>query len=282
MKKIEKKMALMVKDNLLSCPKCREPLELENKSLKCINKHTYDLSKKGTVNFVLGYGEDNYNLAMLEARERVIEKGFFNPVLDGILKELYEDLVDREKTDQTITILDAGCGDGSHLEIIGAYLNSKGIKTSLYGVDLSKDGIHIAGRKENEAVYFVADLSDLPFIENSFDVIINILSPANYQDFKRVLKNDGRVYKVIPDAGYLKELRTLYGLSEYSNDDMVAHLKANAQVLESIDIYEEMNVEDYVDDLLLMTPMLWNKEMVGTAEDLSRVTVDAKLFVFLF
>jgi len=282
MKKIEKKMELMANDDLLSCPKCRERLALEGKSLKCINNHTYDLSKKGTVNFVLGYGEDNYNLAMLEARERVIEKGFFNPVLDGILKELYDDLVKRDKTDQTITILDAGCGDGSHLEIIGAYLNSKGIKTSLYGVDLSKDGIHIAGRKENEAIYFVADLSDLPFKEDSFDVIINILSPANYQDFKRVLKNDGRVYKVIPDTGYLKELRILYGLAEYYNDDMVAHLKSNAQVLKDINIYEEMNVEDYVDDLLLMTPMLWNKEMVGIADDLSIVTVEAKLFVFSF
>ena len=82
MKKIEKKMELMIKDQLLSCPKCREPLSLHGKSLKCVNLHTYDLSKKGTVNFVLGYGEDNYNLAMLEARERVIQNGFFNPILE--------------------------------------------------------------------------------------------------------------------------------------------------------------------------------------------------------
>ncbi len=282
MKKIEKKMELMIKDQLLSCPKCREPLSLQGKSLKCGNLHTYDLSKKGTVNFVLGYGEDNYNLAMLEARERVIQNGFFNPILDCILEELYEDLKTRGKLEEDIRILDAGCGDGSHLGIMGAYLAKRGIKTSLFGVDLSKDGINIAGRKDNDAVYFVADLSDLPFKEKSFDVIINILSPANYQDFKRVLKDDGRVYKVIPDTGYLKELRELYGLAEYHNDDMVDHLKENAVVLREKEIIGLMAVEEYVDDLLLMTPMLWNKEMVAGADDLKSVTVEAKLFVFSF
>ncbi len=282
MKKIEKKMELMIKDHLLSCPKCRESLSLQGKSLKCINSHTYDISKKGTVNFVLGYGEDNYNLAMLEARERVIQAGFFNPILDSILEELYQDLQSKGKLHDEIKILDAGCGDGSHLQIMGDYLSSKGVKTSLFGVDLSKDGINIAGRKENEAVYFVADLSDLPFKENSFDVIINVLSPANYQDFHRVLKEDGRVYKVMPETGYLKELRELYGLSEYHNDDMVDHLKENAKVLDEKLIKDLMHVEEYVDDLLLMTPMLWNKEMVAGADDLKFVTVEARLFVFSF
>lgn len=275
-------MELMIKDHLLSCPKCRQPLKLEGKSLKCSNLHTYDLSKKGTVNFVLGYGEDNYNLAMLEARERVIKQGFFNPMLESILAALYEDLETRGKLQEEIRILDAGCGDGSHLEIIGAYLAKRGVKTALFGVDLSKDGIHIAGRKENQAVYFVADLSDLPFKDQSFDVIINILSPANYQDFERVLKEDGRVYKVIPDSGYLRELRELYGLAEYHNDDMVDHLKAHAKVLKEEVIMDHMNVEEYVDDLLLMTPMLWNKEMVATADDLKFITVEAQLFVFSF
>ncbi len=33
----------------------------------------------------------------------------------------------------------------------------------MVGVDLSKDGILLAGRKMNDALYFVADLSALPF-----------------------------------------------------------------------------------------------------------------------
>ena len=58
-------------------------------------------------------------------------------------------------------------------------------------------------------LYFVADLAHLPFKDGSIDVIVNILSPINYKDFKRVLSDDGLVYKVIPETGYLKELRKL-------------------------------------------------------------------------
>ena len=59
-------------------------------------------------------------------------------------------------------------------------------------------------------------------------------------------------------------------------------LKENAKVLQELDILGKMNVRDYVDDLLLMTPMLWNKEMVGASEDLNNVTIEAKLFIFSF
>ena len=86
----------------------------------------------------------------------------------------------------------------------------------------------------------------------------------------------------MPETGYLKELRELYGLSEYHNDDMVDHLKENAKVLDEKLIKDLMHVEEYVDDLLLMTPMLWNKEMVAGADDLKFVTVEARLFVFSF
>ena len=35
------------KQAMFSCPLCKETLFLESSSLKCKNKHTYDLSKKG-------------------------------------------------------------------------------------------------------------------------------------------------------------------------------------------------------------------------------------------
>lgn len=87
MKKMDQKIIQMKEMDLLLCPKCREELHVEEKSLKCKNRHTYDVSKKGTVNFVLGYGEENYNLAMLEARERVMGEGFFEEILTALAEE---------------------------------------------------------------------------------------------------------------------------------------------------------------------------------------------------
>ena len=281
MKKIDLKMSLMEKYDILSCPKCAEALHVSEKSLKCQNGHTYDVSKKGTCNFVLGYGEENYNLSMLEARERVIKEGLFDGIINEVAKSIYRDLQEKG-TEGPVNILDAGCGDGSHIEMIGKILKSKGVDVQLFAVDISKDGINIAGRKENEVLYFVADLSHLPFKEKSMDVIINILSPVNYKDFNRVLKEDGRVYKVIPDTRYLVELRELYGLNEYHNDEIVSHLKESARVYEEDKILYHVNVEKYLDDLLLMTPMLWERELKDTEFELKEITVETELFTFGF
>lgn len=282
MKKIDKKIDFMMKYGILSCPKCSEELRIEGKSLKCLHGHTYDVSKKGTVNFVLGYGEENYNMTMLEARERVIREGFFDAMVLAVGEEIYEDLEVSGRLAGPVNLLDAGCGDGSHLELIGKYLEGKGVDIRLFGVDISKDGIHIAGRKDNDALYFVADLSHLPFKDRTMDVIVNILSPVNYRDFKRVLKDDGRVYKVVPDQGYLKELRKLYGLAEYHNDEIVAHLRDNAEVYKERKIRTTENVENYLDDLLLMTPMLWDREILESGVKLNEITIEVELFTFGF
>ena len=280
MKKMDQKISQMKEMDVLLCPKCREELHVEEKSLKCKNRHTYDVSKKGTVNFVLGYGEENYNLAMLEARERVMAEGFFEEILTAMAEEIYEDLLLLEKEGDIIRILDAGCGDGSHLAMLGDALKEKGLQVSMVGVDLSKDGILLAGRKMNDALYFVADLSALPFKHNSFDVVLNILSPANYKEFQRVLSPTGRAYKVIPGAKYLTELRKLYGLSEYDNGEIVSHLKNHTVVYKERDVRVQKNVEPYADDLLLMTPMLWDKTILEPGAKLSKVTIDVHLATF--
>ena len=282
MKKIDKKIIQMKKSDVLHCPKCGSTFTVEGKSLKCESGHTYDISKKGTVNFVLGYGEENYNMNMLEARERVIAHGFFNEIIKGVCEEIYAHYLASGKEGEPLRILDAGCGDGSHIEMIGRYFTEKGIDTELIGVDLSKDGISIAGRKDNEVLYFVADLSHLPFQENTFDVIVNILSPVNYKDFRRVLKEDGFCVKVIPDSGYLKELRRLYGMPEYKNHEIVSHLREHAKVLSERKIRAIENVEAYADDLLLMTPMLWDREITDPGAKLTKITIDVELFTFGF
>ena len=35
------------------CPYCKEKIYLEGESVKCINKHTFDITKKGTINFII-------------------------------------------------------------------------------------------------------------------------------------------------------------------------------------------------------------------------------------
>ena len=48
------------------------------------------------------------------------------------------------------------------------------------------------------------------FAPASFDTILNLFSPSNYQEFDRILKPGGQVIKVVPAASYLKELRQAF------------------------------------------------------------------------
>src|SRR5699024_3874054 len=88
--------------------------------------------------------------------------------------------------------------------------------------DISKEGINLAAATYEEIFFLVADLAHSPFSADSFDTILNILSPSNYQEFKRILKPGGLLIKVVPGADYLKASRP-HGQREnnvYSNPDV--------------------------------------------------------------
>ena len=80
---------------------------------------------------------------------------------------------------------------------------------TFYAFDISKDSVQIAAKSEpNWAVnWFVGDLASLPIKDASMDILLDIFSPANYGEFRRVLFKDGILIKVIPTKNHLKEIR---------------------------------------------------------------------------
>lgn len=272
MKKLEKRIEQIRSLGLFSCPKCREALKVEGKSLKCSNRHTFDFSKKGTVNFVLGYGEENYGMEMLEARQSISRAGIFNGILDTLLGEI------RASGKKDIRILDAGCGDGSQLEYLADKLKREGIESSLIGIDISKDGIAIAGRSESDILFMVADLSSLPFKDRSFDFVLNVFSPSNYKEFRRVLKDDGILLKVVPERDYLIELREAFALKDYSNEEIVRHMEENMSVLKRSRVSYSFPIGSQKENLLKMTPLLWGKEPPKEVALGDGITVSVSVF----
>jgi ubiquinone/menaquinone biosynthesis C-methylase UbiE len=77
-----------------------------------------------------------------------------------------------QKSPDGLSILDVGCGDGVHASII------KGIRlgiNSIYtGVDISVAALQIARRRmDANARYVHADAGELPFADNTFDVVFS-------------------------------------------------------------------------------------------------------------
>src|SRR5699024_12326736 len=97
-------------------------------------------------------------------------------------------------------MLDAGCGVGSHLEMTLDKCNIDAIKG--IGLDVSKEGIIMAAKKYKTPIWLVSEVASTPLADHSSHIILNILSPATYMEFKRILDPNGPITKLPPPAHY--------------------------------------------------------------------------------
>ena len=257
-------------DALFSCPICKERMEVnEDGFVICASRHSFNIAKQGYVNFTVKPVTSMYDKSLFESRQEIIHSGLYSPIQLHIASLLGE---------QVYTILDTGCGEGSHLEKISRLLEQNVIAV---GIDLSKEGIQAAAKFYEQKIWCVGDLANSPFRENSFDCILNILSPANYEEFRRLLKPGGKVIKVVPQSGYLKEIRKeAFANSEkesYTNNETVQRFKEQFKNVKQQRITYTMPLDPrLVPKLLEMTPLGWHieKEL-----DLKEITIDLEVLV---
>lgn len=267
---------IMENKGILKCPLCGKQMQIQaSSSLTCKSKHCFDLSKKGYLNLLTSHYDAVYSKDLFEARHQVCRAGFFDPLMD-VLEEIIKKH-QHKVGDRKLAVFDAGCGEGSHLSSLTRRLvaadegksteKETGKKEYFFaGADISKESIHIAaGSDGGDILWCVADLAKLPFHNGSFDVILNILSPANYLEFTRVLRNDGIIVKVFPDSRYLMELRNiLYHGKEnisYSNDRMVDYFAQKLTVTDTRKITYSFEISrELFPQLMKMTPLTWGAD----------------------
>lgn len=257
--------------NILNCPICHTVMTVQEESrVVCENNHSFDIAKQGYINFMTHPAISKYSKELFEARMAVIQSG------------LYDELQKRiaHKIKGALLILDTGCGEGSHLVRICSHFNDEVVAV---GIDIAKEGILTAAKNYSGNIWCVGDLAKSPYRTSSFDVILNILSPANYDEFKRLLRPNGVVVKVVPQNGYLQELRTqLYADSEketYANDQTVARFRDNFSTVDIERVtYTVPITHELVPALLEMTPMGWHKQR-DTVVELSEITIDVDVLI---
>ncbi|MGG4552232.1 putative RNA methyltransferase [Paenibacillus humicus] len=352
------------------CPVCSGPLELQDNSLICGNRHCFDIAKQGYVNFLLQAPKEKYDKRLFQSRARVSQAEVFRGLTDQLgeivrneleRKDLkwresrshelkkqglqqrerqqqelqrqelqqrerqqqelqqrerqQQELQQRERQQQELqqhqlqrqaamqqelqntvlerqarqrgervqqkvmrpslgqspgerqrtaaAILDAGCGEGSHLSALVRHLaGTSGCKLVAAGIDISKAGIQLAAKANPGMLWGVADLAKCPFANGSFGIILNILSPANYSEFHRMLADDGLVIKVIPGTEYLQEIRRALhsetARRTYSNDRTIELFRRHFELVDMQQVKYELLIEQKdLADLLQMTPLAW-------------------------
>lgn len=210
-----------------------------------------------------------YDAALFAARKRVFDAGCYDAVvqaIDAMLPEGHH------------RILDAGCGDGWYLNALLARHHD----WSGAGVDISRDAILQATNHPCTALWCVADLRRLPFADASFTTVLDVLTPANYDEFRRVLKSDGLLIKVYPGSGYLKELRAARSMSAYEEGQVDAYLREKADLIREsrITLTHPVTAELWR-DFVWMTPLMQDLSAVekNAIADKPAATVTVDLHV---
>lgn len=247
-------------ETMFQCPICQAAIQIKDlKSMVCKNQHTFDFTKQGYVNMTTHAIKTKYDKALFESRRKISEDHrFFYPV-----SELLAQKISQYMKDKNMTIVDMGCGEGSQLSDINDILTQVYHKQAVnIGVDLAKEGILTAAKYDDAPMWLVADLAYSPFSKQQFDVVLNILSPSNYEEFTRILKDDGFIMKVVPQHHYLQELRkAIFADTDkqtYSNKDTVERFKQSFELVEKVDIcYTVTLQQDALQALIQMTPLGW-------------------------
>lgn len=272
---------------ILKCPICDSSMKIQDlKSLACSNRHSFDIAKQGYLNLMTHHIKTNYDKSLFEARRNVIvESDFFKPFNTEITKLINKYTASKSN----LSLVDMGSGEGSHLYNMTNELQSRFDKTVTgVGLDISKEGILEAGKNYEDHIWIVADLAKTPLADRMFDVMLNILSPSNYEEFNRLLKDDGIIIKVVPREGYLKELRQyFYEESEkkdYSNEKVIELFKERFELVDQSMInYTSDLDESALQALVKMTPLTWGVEDSVVQRFLesriSHVTVDLDIMI---
>ena len=274
---LKPKLQRFASASAFACPICQENLTLVEYSLKCCNRHSFDLAKFGYVNLALQIKQSaNYDKENFQNRQQILEAGFYQAILETISDLLATNLSAK-------TVLDIGCGEGFYSRKLQEAHSDK----TFYAFDISKDSVQIAAKSEpNWAVnWFVGDLARLPIKDASMDMLLDIFSPANYGEFQRVLSKDGILIKVIPTENHLKEIRQMVQdqltKKDYSNQNIKEHFQEHFSIQASqITSLTKPITAEQRQALLSMTPLLFHVDQTKIDwSQLTEITIEAEILV---
>jgi SAM-dependent methyltransferase len=188
------KKSLMEK---MVCPACKNKLDLQDKLICRICGKQYDIIE-GIPNFLSDRSAGDNNIAA-ESQDLDEEMQFYENLytdLNGLddghcVVYGYKELYDFMEGIHAGSLLDLGCGAGHHSKD----LSLRGFEVT--GVDISLNGLKHATKlsqaTNQEIDFIVGDIENLPFDDNSFDVVFCGLILHHFPKKEKVLMEISRV-----------------------------------------------------------------------------------------
>lgn len=177
-----------MKNALLICPHCGNPLEREERRFVCRKNHSFDMARQGYVNLLPVNQKHSKNPGdtrdMVSARRAFLDKGHYAPIAEKVAELLSAVLPENP------AVLDAGCGEGYYLTELMKTLG----EGNCMGVDISKDAVRFASGRNKQALWLTASAAHLPVATGALDGIMSMFALTVPEEFHRVLKQIGRAH----------------------------------------------------------------------------------------
>ena len=269
-------------EGALACPVCKSALALtqDGRSAACTGarRHLFDFAAGGYLNLYTSRASGGDSGECIAARNAFLAKGYYEKISEGVNALL------NEYTCEGARVLDAGSGEGYY----SLRMAEKG--RSVFGFDLSKNGVNIAAkaakRAHTPAFFGVASVFSLPVLDESMDAVTTIFAPCAEEEYARVLKPGGILLLAGAGKEHLIDLKKAVYESAYENEgrrDLPA---------EKFSLIEERRVEYVIDveggsdveNLFAMTPYFYrtSQKDKDKLKNLSSIStkIDVELFIY--
>ncbi|MEU4601463.1 putative RNA methyltransferase [Kribbella sp. NPDC023972] len=240
---------------VLRCPVCGDALALSGRTASCPRRHSYDLAKQGYLNLLpsASTGIDGDSAAMIGARTVFLGGGHYTPIRDAVIRQ--STAYDGLRVAGEELVVEVGSGTGYYLAgVVGATAGRRGI-----ALDVSRYAARRAAKVDPRIGSVVCDAwRELPLLDSSAQLMLNVFAPRNAAEMARVLAPGGRLLVVTPNQEHLAELVGVLGLVKVDEekerrlqDSLAGRFdQVGSEIVESAMRLDRTAIEQ----LVLMTP----------------------------
>ena len=194
---------------------------------------------------------------MLRSRREFLERGYYEKFSDKLNAIVTGMLPSGKETEESVGILDAGCGEGYYIHRLRHHLSNSYRRMAIdyYGIDVSKPAIDYASGRDRDIRFAVASSYHIPVMKASVDSILCVFAPRDEQEFRRILKPAGKLVVAAPGARHLFSFRELV----YDAPDAIGQkgtVGEGFRLVEQYNVNYDIHLETSQDifNLFMMTP----------------------------
>lgn len=241
-KAIDEAVHMLDNNNTLNWDKFVNIINVINSDKKCIEQYE--------------------NASNLRARIRIHE--LFSTNKQGWMNWFFNNL----HAPENASILELGCGDGSlWVKNFFHIPSSFTITLTDFSNGMLKDAKKNLGNKSSRFNFKIADAQDLPFNDNSFEVVIanNMLyhvadKEKAFSEIRRVLKPNGFFYASTVGKNHMKEMREI--LAKFNSEnittkswDLTESFQLENGLKQVSKWFKEVKLKRYDDSLIVTDPI---------------------------